>query len=247
LEEDREFLKTHRWETFRMDETDQQQNVPHPPLQKEYPKDAKLIDLVAPTELIIGKMPLIDVINKRKSHRKHSKAQLTLEELSFLLWSTQGVHEIWRDGGATRRTVPSGGSRHPFVTYLFINRVDGIEPGIYRYLPLEHKLFPMSTEEGLSEKVGVACRNQKFVGKCAVAFIWTAVPYRAEWRYGVVAHKSIILDAGHMCQNLYLASEAINAGTCAIGAYSQDKMDQLIKVDGKDEFTIYAAAVGKIE
>jgi len=85
-----------------------------------------------------------------------------------------------------------------------------------------------------------------FVGKSAVAFIWTVIPYRTEWRYGAVAHKTIILDVGHLCQNLYLASETINAGTCAIGAYSQDKIDQLLGVDGTEEFTIYAAAVGKI-
>jgi nitroreductase len=57
----------------------------------------------------------------------------------------------------------------------------------------------------------------------------------------------IAIDAGHVCQNLYLACAAIGAGTCAIGAYHQEKMDALLGVDGVDEFTIYLAPVGKIK
>jgi SagB-type dehydrogenase family enzyme len=67
-----------------------------------------------------------------------------------------------------------------------------------------------------------------------------------EWRYGLAAHKVIAIDAGHVCQNLYLACEAIGAGTCAIAAYDQEAMDDLVGLDGKDEFTIYLAPVGKV-
>ena len=77
-------------------------------------------------------------------------------------------------------------------------------------------------------------------------FVWTALPYRTEWRYATISHKVIAMDAGHMCQNLYLAVEAIQAGTCAIGAYDQDPMDRLIGVDGEEEFVIYVAPVGKV-
>ena len=66
-----------------------------------------------------------------------------------------------------------------------------------------------------------------------------------EWRYDLAAHKVIAIDAGHVCQNLYLACEAINAGTCAIAAYDQEEMDLFLRVDGKNEFTIYLASVGK--
>jgi len=67
-----------------------------------------------------------------------------------------------------------------------------------------------------------------------------------EWRYGLAAHRVIALDAGHVCQNLYLACEAIGAGTCGIAAYNQEAIDQLLRVDGEDEFTIYLAPVGKV-
>jgi SagB-type dehydrogenase family enzyme len=80
----------------------------------------------------------------------------------------------------------------------------------------------------------------------AVVFIWTTIPYRTEWRYSIVSHKVIALDAGHVCQNLYLACESIKLGTCAIAAYNQDLLDQFIDVDGEEEFSIYVAPVGKI-
>jgi SagB-type dehydrogenase family enzyme len=247
MEPYRKFLKAGRWEEWEEFETDQKKKISQPPLQKPYSQQAKLIDLIAPKDLTVGTMPLIEVIRRRKSHRRFTKEALTLEELSFLLWATQGVRRIIRGGTVTRRTVPSGGSRHPFETYLFINRVNGLEPGLYRYLALEHKLCFLEADSNLAKTINHACVEQPFVGKGAVVFIWTVIPYRAEWRFSFVAHKMIALDAGHLCQNLYLASQAIGAGTCAIGEYVNDKMDAIVGADGKDEFVIYMAPVGKIK
>ena len=81
----------------------------------------------------------------------------------------------------------------------------------------------------------------------AVVFIWTAIPYRTEWRYTILSPKIIAQDSGHLCQNLYLACEAIGAGTCAIGAYDQGKMDPILGVDGSEELAIYVATVGKVK
>ena len=101
--------------------------------------------------------------------------------------------------------------------------------------------------ELLSDKISRACLGQSFIGESAVVFVWAAIPYRTEWRYSVIAYKDILIEAGHICQNLYLACEAIGAGICAIAAYDQKAMDSLIGVDGIDEFTVYLAPVGKIE
>ena len=103
-----------------------------------------------------------------------------------------------------------------------------------------------SEEKQLAEKISDASLGQSFTGKSAVTFVWTAIPYRMEWRYSLASYKVIAMDAGHVGQNLYLACEAINAGTCAIAAYSQDLMDTLINVDGTEEFVIYLAPVGKV-
>ena len=132
-------------------------------------------------------------------------------------------------------------------TYLCVFNVEGVEESVYRYLPLEHELLLESREPYTSTRLVEATLGQSFAGKAAVVFIWTAVPYRMEWRYGLAAHKVIALDAGHVCQNLYLACQAVGAGTCAVGAYHQQLMDRLVRVDGEDEFVIYLAPVGKIE
>jgi len=243
----RKLLKAGPWDEWQKQDTDQRRKVPAPPLQKPYSADAKLIDLMAAKELTVGQMPLIDAINRRESRRRYTSEALTLEELSFLLWAAQGVQEITKKKDATRRTVPSGGSRHPFELYLAVNRVNDLEPGLYRYLPLDHKLCFLQADPELSKKITQTCLKQAFVGKGAVVLVWTVLPYRAEWRYSIVAHKMIALDAGHSCQNLYLAGEAIGAGVCAIGAYDQQELDALLKVDGKKEFAVYAGVVGKIK
>ncbi|MBI3945406.1 MAG: SagB/ThcOx family dehydrogenase, partial [Armatimonadetes bacterium] len=185
---------------------------------------------------------------RRRSRRRFTPEPLTLEELSFLLWATQGVREAHpRDGGTiTFRTVPSGGARHPFETYILVNRVTGVKPGLHRYLPLDHRLYLVRTGEDLPRRVGEACLEQEFVGQGAVVFIWTAIPYRTEWRYTHLAPKIVAVDAGHVCQSLYLACEAIGAGACAIGAYLQEEMDAFVGVDGEEEMVIYAAPVGKV-
>jgi SagB-type dehydrogenase family enzyme len=247
MEIHREFLKSDLWEEWDESETDQKRNKPIPPIQKPYPEDAELIDLIPADELTIGKHTnLYDAIHLRKSRRKYTENPLNIEELSFLLWATQGIRQILRDGKISYRTVPSGGSRHPFETYLLINNVTDLKPGIYRYLPLEHKMLYLYNEVDLVAKVNDAFYGQ-YVKGCAVAFMWTTIPYRTEWRYTFLSPKIIAQDSGHLCQNLYLACAAIGSGTCAIGAYDQDKMDAVLRVNGVDEFAVYGAPVGKIK
>jgi len=248
IEKHREFLKHTIPSELERVRSDQQKGVPPPPLQKRCPENSELIDLVPPDDLSAGSMPLIDIIKKRRSHRQYSKDPLTMEELSFLLWATQGVRSVSKGNVHTLRMVPSAGARHPFETYVFANRVVGLRPGLYRYLPLYHKLcFLSESDAEFHRRLIDATLGQSFVGEGAVVFIWTVVPYRSEWRYLIRAHKVSALDAGHVCQNLYLASEAIGAGTCAIAAYDQEKMDALLGVDGNEEFTIYLAPVGKVK
>lgn len=194
---------------------------------------------------IKGKL-LNDVISERKSIRKYLDKPLNLEELSYLLWATQGVRKYFKEKKVVFRTVPSAGATHPFDTYLIVFKVEGLKPGIYRYNSLKHGLCKI--KEGLfREEIIKATLNQKFVGESAVVFVWVAVPYRTEWKYGTESYKTIAIDAGHVCQNLYLAATNIDCGTCAIAAYDQEKMDNLINVDGKDELVVYLAPVGKIK
>lgn len=241
------FLKDTIRQTIDFYNTEQNRGTAPPPIEKPFPFDTKRIDLFPAKELHdIGVMDVFTAISNRRSRRVFSPDALTLKELSFLLWATQGVRKIAGQGTAFR-TVPSAGCRHALETYLIVFNVAGIEKGIYRYLPLEHQLLFIAQPANLSSRISEAALDQEFVGKSAVTFIWTAIPYRMEWRYDVAAHKVIALDAGHVCQNLYTSCEAIHAGTCAIAAYHQELMDDLLGIDGTEEFTIYLAPVGKIK
>lgn len=242
---ERDTLKS-KFPRMREEPTDQRLGLPQPPLQKAYAPDAMLIDLPSPREVAPRQIDLFDLIERRRSRREYSVEPITLAELSFLLWATQGVKRVVRDGFATMRTVPSGGSRHAFETYLAVNRVNGLEPGIYRYLALEHKLIHISSPPDLPAKLGKACFGQDFIGTAAVVFFWSCIPYRCEWRYAVAAHKTLAQDSGHVCQNLYIACEALGLGTVAIGSYHQETADALCGLDGTDEFVIYAAPVGHV-
>jgi len=244
----RKYLRNQELPDMVETETDQIKGLLIPPIQKPFSKDAELVDLVSPEQFRLGNMPLIEAIRNRRSRRSFTQESLTLEELSFLLWVTQGVEKLIRDGLLTIRTVPSGGAMHPFETYLLINRVNGVSPGLYRYLTLDHKLLKLYSERAdLPSKINEASNGQNFVGESAVVFIWAVRPYRIEWRYGEDSLKDILISVGHICQNLYLACESIGVGTCAIVAYNQKLLDSFVGVDGEDEITLYLAPVGRVK
>jgi SagB-type dehydrogenase family enzyme len=245
MTDNRKFLQSGDWDAWRREMTDQRRGLPPPPVEKPCPDESVLVDLVPSGELAVGGMPVIQAIRQRRSRRKFTRDPLTLEELSFLLWATQGLSRPLGEGSPSLRTVPSAGARHPFETYLLVNRVEGVGPGLYRYLPLEHKLCLLDEDGSTAREIHIACYDQ-YVAESAVTFIWTAIPYRTEWRYAHLAHRVILLDAGHVCQNLYLACEAIGTGACAVGAYDQARLDAALDVDGDDELAVYVAPVGRV-
>ncbi len=240
-----DILKAHLWEHFDNVPTDQQRGLAPPPIQKPVQEDAAFVDLAPITGSSLGDMPVREAIARRISRRQYTGEALTLPELSYLLWSTQGIRYKKVHGThSVTRNVPSAGARHPFETYILANTIVELPFGLYRYLPLTHQLCQFRTDPELTEKIHQASYMQYVIDSAAV-FIWTVIPYRTAWRYGPLAPKLIAQDSGHVCQNLYLACESITLGTCAIGAYNQVEMDQILEVDGETEFTIYMATVGK--
>ena len=248
LEQRRAFLRG-TLSDWRVD-TDDRRGKEAPPAQKPYSADAKRLDLIAPAEFKVGTISVKDAVCNRRSRRDYTPALFSLEELSYLLWATQGLSKTGQDekGKPVQfKTVPSGGARHPFETYLLINRVAGVAPGIYRYLPQEHQLLLIKEDATLDKQITASCYGQAFIGSSAAVFVWAAIPARTEWHYGSIAQKLIAIEAGHLCQNLYLAAESIHSGVCAVMGYDQARMDALLGLDGKEEFVIYLAATGKVE
>ena len=226
--------------------SDQQKGLPQPPLELPPDPGRPVMDLPLPELLDIPLLDLRIAIESRRSIRAYLHEPITREELSFLLWSTQGVQAV-HGTQATFRTVPSAGARHAFETYLFVNDVESLEPGLYRYLALSHRLQQLDTDPTLPHRIAAACFNQQFILRSGAVFLWTAVPYRMTWRYGERGYRDLHLDAGHVCQNLYLAGEAVGCGVCAIAAFDDDAMDALLGIDGENQFLIYLATVGKKE
>ena len=228
--------------------SDQSRNMPAPPLEIDYDPNIALIPLVKPEEIRIEQISLRESIERRQSVRTYSITPLSLIELSWLLWVTQGIKQDLTSQVrrvVTPRNVPSAGARHAFETYLLINRIEGLNPGIYRYIASKNKLFPLIKSDSIASQVKKAAYNQSMVEKSAVTFIWVADVYRMTYRYGERGYRYLHLDAGHVCQNLYLAAENIACGICAIAAFHDLELNELLDLDGINQFVIYLASVGK--
>ncbi len=225
-------------------ESDQTRGLPQPPLALGAEGTQDLIDLPAPAEIDLPPYDLRRAIEGRRSLRDYGDTPLSLDELSYLLWCTQGVKEV-TTRPATLRTVPSAGARHVFETYVLVNRVEGLRPGLYRFLALEHKLVSENLSPDIAKALCSACLEQDQVLASAVTFVWAAVVYRMTWRYPGRGYRYLLLDAGHVCQNLYLAAESIDCGVCAIGAFLDEALNNLLGLDGEEQFAIYVATLGK--
>jgi len=187
-----------------LEKSDQIKGLPQPPLQLPH-SDKTFHDLPDPKEINLKEIPVNKAIDNRRSVRSYSERPITKQELSYLLWSTQGVKQVIQRP-ATLRTVPSAGARHCFETFILVNKVKDLKPGLYRFLAIEHKLQEVDISSSVAEKITNACFNQRFVMQSAVTLIWTSVAYRMIWRYGERGYRYMHLDAGHVCQNLYLSA-----------------------------------------
>lgn len=211
------------------------------------PWSGEILQLPAVGVIEKPEMKLWDAIEKRRSLRSYADKALTQAELSFLLWSTQWVRDFRSNEKVevAFRNVPSAGARHPFETWLLINKVDGIRPGLYYYHPIKHGLVLFKEGSEWAETVCHASFDQEMVKTSAITFIWVAIPKRTTWRYSQRGYRYLYLDAGHVGQNLHLAAEAIDSGACMIGAYYDEGMNETLGLDGKDSFVIYMASLGK--
>lgn len=236
-----EILKAdfHHWNGIK---PDKEEGIPNPPLLKA-PMGGPITKLCKSFDHIKIDKSFQQILEERHSQRKFSESPLSLDELSFLLYYTQGIKRITPQ--YTFRTVPSGGIRHPFETYLGIHHVEGLKPGVYHYIPEQHAVELLFEDSNLIETLSKAARGQIYVAKCAVTFMWSVIPYRTVWRYHMSAYKTILLDAGHVSENLYLLATSIHCGTVAIGNYDQEFLDQYLNLDGEHEFIIMLAPVGK--
>ena len=203
-----------------------------PSVYKKYP-EAKKVDL--PPPVTQGGTGLWDVLRTRRSVRAYTRDPMSLEELSQILWATQGITAS--NGDHRLRAAPSAGALYPVETYLLINRVDGLEPGLYHYDVETHQLDIL--------KLGDFSREVRIAERASVVFIWSAIFQRSKWKYLQRAYRYIFLDAAHIAQNLALAVEGLGLGSCQIGALFDDYLNELLGFDITEESVIYMSSVGK--
>ncbi|MBM4033341.1 MAG: SagB/ThcOx family dehydrogenase [Planctomycetes bacterium] len=188
-----------------------------------------------------GGAGLWSVVQARRSVRDFRRAPLSRQQLSQLLWATQGITASAH--GQAFRAAPSAGACYPLDTYLVANRVEGLEAGLYRYDAESVALARLRLGD-LSGAIAAACLDQEMAAEAAVVFAWVAVPARSKQRYRERAYRYVYLDGGHIGENLHLAATALGLGCCAIGAFFDDEVNALLGVDGLDETAVYLSVVG---
>jgi SagB-type dehydrogenase family enzyme len=181
------------------------------------------------------------VLKNRRSIRNFSEEPITKAELSQLLWASTGV--TGKSMGHKLRAAPSAGALYPIETYVVVNNVEGLENGVYHYKIEGHELEEIQKGD-LREELGAAALDQGMFSKAAVVFVWTIVFNRCASKYGQRAKRYVFMDSGHVAQNLLLAAEALGLGACPAAAFDDDRMNEIMGMDG-GETVAYLAVVGK--
>jgi SagB-type dehydrogenase family enzyme len=210
-----------------------------PETYKRYPQAPK-VKLELPEK--DGGMPLWQAINRRRSVRSFGKTSLKKAALSQLLWSSQGI--TMESMGYEFRAVPSAGALYPVETYLVIHDAEEIDPGTYHYGVENHELEQLKLGD-FRDKVARAALDQDMAYSANVVFIWTAVFARSKWKYSQRAYRYIYLDAGHIAQNLALATVSLGLGSCQIAALYDEEVNSLLDIDGEEESVLYMTVVGR--
>jgi SagB-type dehydrogenase family enzyme len=209
-----------------------------PPEFKEYPKLPKV---KLPTPEFRG-ISVEEALRKRRSVREYSKKPLTLSEISQLLWAAQGITgKIYK---TLLRTSPSAGALYPFEIYIFANDVKNLKSGIYHFSVREHSLV-LIKEGDFRDKLLRASLEQEMVRDAAAVFVLSAIFDRTRSKYGERGYRYVYMEAGHISQNIYLQATSLGLGTVVVGAFIDDKINELVGIDGRKEAVIAIQPVGR--
>jgi len=208
-----------------------------PPRYKSYPHAHRI---TLPDPHGYRGLSLEEAIETRRSIRDYRDEPLPLEELSRLLHAAQGITAPRRGF----RTAPSAGALYPIETYAVVHDVLGLEPGLYHYAMLEHELKQLQAKN-LRGAITVAGIGQEMLGQAQVCFVLSAIFQRLRWKYHERTYRYALMEAGHVGQNLYLAATSMGLGACAVGAFLDDELNDLLGLDGQGEAALYMISVGQ--
>lgn len=209
-----------------------------PPLYKEY-FPAQHIAL--PEDFRYRGLFVEEAIQQRRSIRDYSGGPLTMGQLSLLLHYACGITEP----SYPLRASPSAGALYPLEVYPVVNRVEGLVNGVYHYRPGVHSL-DLVKEGDFRALLLTSTLGQDMVLRAGAVFVITAIFQRTRWKYQDRTYRYVLLEAGHLGQNLYLAATSLGLGACAIGAFFDDEVNRLVEVDGKEEAAVYVVSIGRL-
>lgn len=196
-------------------------------------------EIKLPTQSLKGEKSLEEILNQRRSIRSYKREPLTIEELSQLLWSAQGITE--KSWGL--RTAPSAGALYPLEIYVVIGNVRDLEVGVYKYIPETHSIIKILDGDRRREIYNSALQQESII-QAPVNFVIAAVFQRTAVKYGDRAERYVHIEVGHSAQNLLLQATALNLGAVPIGAFYDDKIKKALNLN-KDEEPLYIIPVGK--
>ena len=185
-------------------------------------------------------------MKERRSVRSYTAAPLSLANVSQLLWAAYGVSYPLQRAGLRGglKTAPSAGALYPLEIYLVVGNVTGLSPGVYYYLCDSHKIVmikPGDTRDALCR----AAYGQTMVRKAPVSIVYSAVFSRTTNRYGQRGRdRYVCMDLGHSAQNVYLQAHALGLGTCAVGAFNDQQVHQVVGMS-RAEDALYIMPIGK--
>jgi SagB-type dehydrogenase family enzyme len=208
-----------------------------PPRYKAYPQ-VERVALPDPERL--RGLTVEEALDRRRSLRDYSDQPLSLEALSRLLHAAQGITE----DRLQFRAAPSAGALYPVELYPVVHNVSGLAAGIYHYAVREHALERLRQGDfrGRVTKAGL---YQRFLGRANVCFVLSAIFQRTRWKYRERAYRYVLLEAGHIGQNLYMAATSMGLGACAVGAFLDGELNALLGLDGVEEAVLYVVSVGE--
>jgi SagB-type dehydrogenase family enzyme len=170
-------------------------------------------------------------VEKRRSVRSYKDKELTLGQISNILWAAQGITDDMRGF----RAVPSAGATYPLE--IFVAKKDGL----YRYLPGSHGL-KREMDKDIRKDIANAALGQGFIAKAGMVVVITAVFERTALRYGNRAVRYVHIEVGHCAQNIHLEAIALGLGSVPVGAFNDGKLSTVLKL--RDEEPLYIVPVG---
>ena len=197
-------------------------------------------DIKLPLPQLEGKMSVEEALAKRRSRRTFKDYPLTIEQVSQLLWSAQGITDK-RNG---LRTAPSPAKLYPLDIYLVVgkDKVEDLKVGVYHYNPSQHSLT-IILEEDKRRELDQACLGEDFIEDAPVSLVITAEFSRITDRLGKERIYFAYMEAGHAAQNVYLQVESLGLATVSMGGIYEEDISQALNLPDQ-HIPLYVMPVG---